>query len=96
MPGRVRGASTTLLCSACEPLLSAQLQAVKDDLKAHLDQQLEELTNRLRSEYEIDKQASSNFRLTASLLKRPFASAANATSERIAFPNANIEYVTER
>jgi len=28
------------------------------------------------------QQAPSNFRLTASLLKRPFASAANATSER--------------
>ena len=28
------------------------------------------------------QQASSNFRLTASLLKRPFASAANTTSER--------------
>jgi len=28
------------------------------------------------------QQASSNFRLTSSLLKRPFASAANATSER--------------
>ena len=38
------------------------------------------------------QQAFSSFRLTVSLLKQPFASAANATSERI----ANIENVTER
>ena len=31
------------------------------------------------------------FRLTASFLKRPFASTAN-----VAFPNANIENITER
>jgi len=37
---------------------------------------------------------SDNFRLTASLLKRRFASTANETN--LAFPNANIENVTER
>ena len=34
-------------CSDCEPLLSAQLQVVRDELRADTDQQLDELRRRV-------------------------------------------------
>jgi len=54
--GRRRGCESktvqvAMSCHSCEPLLSAQLQVVKDELKADTDRQLDALQKRVCDNY---------------------------------------------
>jgi len=49
--GESKSVQVTMSCSGCEPLLSAQLQAVKDELQADTSRQLDDLQKRVCENY---------------------------------------------